>query len=532
MRQSGWAAALLAAGIAVTGCGGGGSSSGGGSIPPPENAPTVTSTSPLSGATGVALNATATATFSEAMSAASITATTFTLTASNNAQVTGTVSYSAGSTTATFTPAASLSADTTYTAKLSTAVLASGGTALATAYTWSFTTASASGGMATVDFGTTDQTIHGFGGSTAWMPTMPTAQANALFGTTGSNQLGLSILRVRIDPGGEANWGAELGNAQEAQALGASVIATPWTPPASMKSNSSTVGGSLNTGSYADYATYLESFVAYMANGGVNLYAISMQNEPDAVVTYESCTWTGAQMDTWVANDASVLTTKLMMPESESFVTSLSDPALNDANAVGNIGIVAGHIYGVQPTYYSNAESKGKEVWMTEHYLSPSGAQPGIADALAAAKEIHDSMTVAQYNAYLWWWMADWNPGTGVTNTGLVDTSNNPTYYGDALAQFAKFIRPGYTRVDATANPTANVYVSAYMGNGHEVMVAINMGSADVSQPFTLENATVSSMTPYQTSATATVAAQAPVTVTGGEFTYTLPAQSITTFVQ
>jgi len=39
-------------------------------------------------------------------------------------------------------------------------------------------------------------------------------------------------------------------------------------------------------------------------------------------------------MDTWVANNASVLTTKLMMPESESFITSLSDPALNDPNAV------------------------------------------------------------------------------------------------------------------------------------------------------------------------------------------------------
>lgn len=530
MKLCGWALAVLAMGVLASGCGGGSSS--GGTKNPPPSAPTVTSTSPSASATGVALNTTVSATFNEAMTSSSISTTTFTLTASNNAQVSGTVSYTAGTLTATFTPTASLSANTTYTASLSTAVLSSGGTALAAAHTWSFTTASANGGMATVDFGTTHQLIHGFGGSTAWMPTMPAAEASALFGNTGSSELGLSILRVRIDPGGQANWGAELGNAQEAQALGASVIATPWTPPAAMKSNNNTVGGSLNTSSYADYATYLESFVNYMAGGGVNLYAISMQNEPDANVTYESCSWTGAQMDTWVAGNASALTTKLMMPESESFVTSLSDPALDDPSAVGNIGIVAGHLYGVQPSYYTNAEQKGKEVWETEHYFSPSGAQPGIADALAAAKEINDSLTVADYNAYLWWWVADWNPGGGVTNIGLVDTSNNPTYYGYALAQFAKFVRPGYTRVDATANPTANVFVSAYAGNGHLVIVAINMGSSDVTQPFTLENATVTSMTPYVTTATSAVAAQAPVAVSGGALTYTLPAQSITTFVQ
>jgi O-glycosyl hydrolase len=143
-------------------------------------------------------------------------------------------------------------------------------------------------GTVTVDFGTSNQTIRGFGGSTAWMPLMPSAQANALFGD-GNGQIGLSILRVRIDPssvtGGASNWGTELGNAQEAQALGASVIATPWTPPAAYKSNSNTVMGSLNSANYTDYANYLESFVNYMSTNGVNLYGISMQNEPDANVT-------------------------------------------------------------------------------------------------------------------------------------------------------------------------------------------------------------------------------------------------------
>src|SRR5580658_4259563 len=76
----------------------------------------------------------------------------------------------------------------------------------------------ASAQTADINFLASQQTIEGFGGSTAWMPQMSTAQVNALYGT-GSGQLGLSILRVRIDPSsttGGANWAMELANAQQA----------------------------------------------------------------------------------------------------------------------------------------------------------------------------------------------------------------------------------------------------------------------------------------------------------------------------
>lgn len=386
---------------------------------------------------------------------------------------------------------------------------------------------------ATINFGTTYQTIRGFGGAEAWMPQLTTAQANALFGNS-SGQVGLSILRLRIDPSsttGGSNWAVELANAQAAHNLGATIIATPWTPPAAWKSNNSLVEGTLNTSEYAAFANYLNLFTSYLSNGGVPLYAISMQNEPDASVTYESADWTGAQMDTWVANNSSVLTTKLMMPESESLITSQSDPALNDPNAVGHIGIIAGHIYGVSPSYYTNAENKGKEVWMTEHYLSPSGSQPAIGDAIAAAEEVHNCMTVGYYNAYVWWWLWDWNPGGGNINYGLIDTSNNPTYYGWALAQFSKFVRPGYVRASATANPNSNIFVSAYKGSSNSVIVAINSGGSAVNQPFSISGQTVSAVTPYQTTSSEHVAQLSNVNVTSDAFTYSLPAQSITTFV-
>ena len=125
-----------------------------------------------------------------------------------------------------------------------------------------------------LNFNTTYQTIRGFGTSTAWQPVLNSTQANNLFGT-GQGEVGLTILRSRIDPSsttGGSNWQTELQNAQQAQSINSQVIvfATPWTPPAAWKSNNSTIGGTLNTSHYADFANYLNAFVAYEKAGGVN----------------------------------------------------------------------------------------------------------------------------------------------------------------------------------------------------------------------------------------------------------------------
>jgi glucuronoarabinoxylan endo-1,4-beta-xylanase len=137
----------------------------------------------------------------------------------------------------------------------------------------------------------------------------------------------LSIIRLRIDP--TKAWANELSNAQKASARGAKVFATPWTPPASMKTNNNVVGGSLKTDQYSAYADYLNSFITYLKNGGVSLYAISVQNEPDYKVTYESCDWTPAQMLAFIKNYGARITgAKLIAGESFQYRTGLTDPTL------------------------------------------------------------------------------------------------------------------------------------------------------------------------------------------------------------
>ena len=114
----------------------------------------------------------------------------------------------------------------------------------------------AAAGTCTINVTANSQTIDGFGFSSAWSGSISAAEGNVLFGTS-SGQLGFSLLRVRIDP--TESWSQEAGNASIAHGHGAKVLGTPWTPPASMKSNDNIVGGTLNTSEYSAYASYLNS---------------------------------------------------------------------------------------------------------------------------------------------------------------------------------------------------------------------------------------------------------------------------------
>lgn len=98
------------------------------------------------------------------------------------------------------------------------------------------------------------------------------------------------------------------------------------------------------------------------------------------------------------------------------------------------------------------------------------------------------------------------------------------------MAHFSKFVRPGYYRVDATKNPDTNTFVSAYKGDNKAVIVAVNRGTAAVSQKFVLQNGNASNVSSWVTDSSRNLASGAPITVSGGAFTAQLPAQSVTTF--
>ncbi|HEV7492805.1 Ig-like domain-containing protein [Baekduia sp.] len=102
--------------------------------------PTVSSTVPVSGATGVGTTQPVKAVFSVAVDPTTVTGSSFTLTGPGGSSVPATVSYDAPTKTATLTPTAALSGTTAYTATLSTAITGTNGQTLLSPVTWSFTT--------------------------------------------------------------------------------------------------------------------------------------------------------------------------------------------------------------------------------------------------------------------------------------------------------------------------------------------------------------------------------------------------------
>jgi hypothetical protein len=105
--------------------------------------PTVTATTPANAATGIAINASPTATFSRAMGAATLDGTSVTMRPQGGSNVAATVTYDAATNRVTLDPTADLQNAQTYEVTLASTIAAADGVAMAAPVTFSFTTVTA-----------------------------------------------------------------------------------------------------------------------------------------------------------------------------------------------------------------------------------------------------------------------------------------------------------------------------------------------------------------------------------------------------
>ncbi|MFO1486835.1 MAG: family 43 glycosylhydrolase, partial [Verrucomicrobiota bacterium] len=381
-----------------------------------------------------------------------------------------------------------------------------------------------SAGSSVVNWTNLLQRMDGFGGGAVFLDVpdpIPTTHFDTLYNTNGSS-LGLTLLRVRISP--DTNWTTALTDAQRAVARGGRVLATPWTPPASMKDNNAlTNGGALLPSQYANYAAYLNNFAGYLKANGAPLAAISVQNEPDWPATYESCLWSGSQFLSFFRTNAVAITNApVMMPESLAFNTSYSDATLNDLTAVTNVAYVGGHLYGVGAiTDYPLAHTKGKPTWMTEYLINDQT----IDSAIITAQQMHDCINTGNMSAYIWWKVM------GNAN-GLLNAAGVAQKRGYVMGQFSRFVRPGFHRVGA--NYTGAILTTAYRNTNSTsfAIVAINPAGLPLATSFALSNFPAGvSVTPWITSPGLSLSAQSAFVVSNATFSYTLPGLSVVTFV-
>jgi glucuronoarabinoxylan endo-1,4-beta-xylanase len=370
-----------------------------------------------------------------------------------------------------------------------------------------------------------NQVIQGFGCATVFAPPNTSELTNEefdrLFGS-GNGQAGLNFLRIRV--ASDDAWRAvELNHAKSAIQRGAKVFATPWSPPARMKTNNSIIGtgGKLIADSAAAYAKYLNDFAVYMASNGVPLYAVSAQNEPDWEPGYEGCAWTATEMRDFLKNHGGLITaTRLMAPELVNNNQTYVNTILSDDAAAANLDIVGTHLYGGGIVENQLAKNKGKEVWMTEHL----DTNITYAANLNTAVEIHDCFTKANFSAYIWWY--------GKRFYGLIGQDGAVTKRGYIVSQFARFIKGGAIRLGSTPNSRSEVLISAYKNGTKKVVVAINTGSADVKQKISFQGASATSVIPYLTTSSKNAEQGSAITLANNSFDYTIPSQSVVSFVQ
>lgn len=374
------------------------------------------------------------------------------------------------------------------------------------------------------------QVIRGFGGMNhpAWIGDLTAPQRETAFGN-GQNQLGFSILRIYVDEN-RNNWSIEVATAKRAIEHGALVIASPWNPPSSMVETFNRNGSPakrLKYNQYAAYAQHLNDFVTYMKNNGVNLYAISVQNEPD--YAHEWTWWTPQEILRFMRENAGSINARVIAPESFQYLKNISDPILNDPQALRNMDILGAHLYGTQisqlPYPLFKQKGAGKELWMTEVYYpnSDNNSADRWPEALGVSEHIHHSMVEGDFQAYVWWYIRrSYGP---MKEDGMISKR------GYNMAHFSKFVRPGYVRIDATKSPEPNVFVSAYKGNNQVVIVAINKNNAGVNQHFVVQNGSVSQASRWVTSGSSNLQPGTDLNISGNQFWAHLPAQSVTTFV-
>ena len=383
------------------------------------------------------------------------------------------------------------------------------------------------------------QEIKGFGGMNhpTWAGDLTASQRNTAF-DNGTNQLGLSVLRIWIDSN-RNNWWKELDTAKAAIAKGAIVFATPWNPPDYMREKFGTKfwdgknfdAYRLKHDMYDEYIAHINDFVQYMRDNGVELYAVSLANEPD--FGYDWTWYTETEMYNLVRYYAGSINCRVIAPESFSFLKSYYEPILNDPEALKNVEIIGTHLYGTQykdfnfPLYYQ--KGAGKDLWMTEVYYpnSDNNSSDRWPEALDVSYHIHNAM-INNFNTYVWWYIR--------RQYSFINENGTISKRGDCMAQFSKFIRPGYRRVDATECPqtgenNVDVHVSAYTGDGKAVIVAINRGSGYVSQKFEVQGGTITNVNRYKTTSDEKVAETRNLGLEGNGFWASLPGNSVSTFV-
>jgi glucosylceramidase len=273
------------------------------------------------------------------------------------------------------------------------------------------------------------------------------------------------------------------------------IMASPWSPPAWMKTTDTLNGGSLNPAYYQAYANYFVNFVqAYQAQG-IGISAVTVQNEPEnSTTSYPSMSLSATAEANFIGNylgpafAAAGLKTQIFAYDHNWDDTAYPTTVLNNPQANQYIAGTAWHAYAGSPPAQSvvhNAfPSKGT------YFTEISGGTWATNFASNLTWNYHNIFLGAPQNwaqtALLWNLALDQNNGPtigGAANCRGVVTINSLTgavtdnveYY--AIGQSSEFVKPGALRIGSTSLSNILETVAYKNPDGSEVLLALNPAS-------------------------------------------------------
>lgn len=298
-------------------------------------------------------------------------------------------------------------------------------------------------------------------------------------------------------------------------------FASSWTPPGWMKSKNSGYqfnelnlkGGSLQDKFIPVLAKYYRLFVEAYAEQGINIYGMTLQNEPELEINYPSCRMT-AQQELKLAQamkaefEESLAQGKIkQIPKvwafdhnfssGVSFLSGiLDDPAIDGA---------AFHDYSGEPTVMTQVHNMfpDKTVMLSERSVWGTAGADRIAQYLRNWAISYSSwVTMLDSDIYPEQWTGTPDPTMLIRDSGNADEYwMCPEYY--ITAQFTKFLQPGAVRIDSNYGSKSTVTNVAFKNpDGTVVVVVINQNKQDQAFRLVCKGEQISAVIPAGTVAT------------------------------
>lgn len=292
------------------------------------------------------------------------------------------------------------------------------------------------------------------------------------------------------------------------------LYASPWSPPAFMKSNGSMLkGGFLKPEFYQSWANYYPKFIKAYEKEGIPVWGISIQNEPMATQTWESCIYTGEEERDFLKNYLGPTMKKEGLSDKKIIAWDHNrDMLYQRASTMLNDPEAAKYVWGIGYHWYENW-SGGEQMFdnlKLVHEAYPNTNlifTEGCKEKFDLAKindwklgELYGTNMIEDFNNGIVAW-TDWNilldetggpnhvlnlcfaPIHANTKTGELMYTNEYYYIG----HFSKFVRPGAKRVACSSSRSALSATAFVNTDGKVAVVVMNKGEEKVSYNLWIE---------------------------------------------